>query len=79
MTSTVTYNRQGNTYGAAILHNGERFCLGSIHTPEEAALHVARWIRDYVLAYQIALKAVAAAAPPPPDWLARPSERKRSG
>ena len=36
----------GNRHRAQLRFNGERRYLGSFHTPEQAALRVARWLRD---------------------------------
>ena len=41
----VAYRKESNRYQARLYHNGKNHGLGFFHTPEEAALCVARWMR----------------------------------
>ena len=55
----VIYLKRSNRYKAQLSHNGELHSLGSFHAPEQAALCIARWLRDHVLLDQAALAAAA--------------------
>ena len=57
----VTYHKQSNKFVAKFDQGGVRRYLGSFHTPEEAALCVARRLRDHASAEDPMIVAAAAA------------------
>jgi hypothetical protein len=61
----VTYHKQSNKFVAKLDHGGERCYLGSFHTPVEAALCVARWLREHASAEDSMIVAAAEAAAQP--------------
>ena len=51
----VAININGTKYLANVYLNDERHKLGSFHTPEEAALRIARWLRDQASTDELSL------------------------